>query len=151
MIGAPTEVMWARTCQALDAPELLEDTRFLTNADRCANRDALRTELERRLATAPVAEWSARLEAAGVATSPIHTIDQVLADPQVLANDMVVESQAADGATQRLLGLPFKLTETPGTPGDAPPTLGQHTREVLEETLGYDPEAIEALAKAGAI
>lgn len=151
LIGAPTEAMWAKTCIALDAPELREDVRFATNPERCANRAALREEIERRLAAAPVAVWIGRLEAAGVATAPINTIDTILADPQVLANDMVVECPAADGSSQRLLGLPFKLTGTPGAPGAAPPKIGQHNREVLREMLGLEDAEIDALAKEGAI
>lgn len=151
MIGAPTEAMWAKACAALGAEPLMADRRFKTNADRCANREALRQEIEARLAAETVAEWTRRLEAAGVATSPINTIDRILEDPQVLANDMVVDCPAPDGTSQRLIGLPFKLTETPGAPGAAPPRAGQHNREVLRERLGLTDADIDALEAEGAI
>lgn len=151
MLGAPTEPMWARACQALEAPELMEDPRFMTNPDRCANRDALRVEIEKRLAARTIADWTERLEAAGVATAPINTVDRVLADPQVLANDMVVDCPTPDGGVQKLIGLPFKLSETSGDPGAAPPTLGQHNEDVLMRDLGMTAVEVEALRKAGAI
>jgi len=151
MIGAPTEAMWAKACSALELEGLRDDPRFRLNADRCANREALRTAIEARLAEKTVAEWTGLLEAAGVATSPINTIDRILADPQVLANEMVVDCPTPEGENRRLLGLPFKLTGTPGAPGAAPPKVGQHSREILSGDLGYSDAEIEALAKAGAI
>ena len=151
LVGAPTDAMWAKACAALEAPELLDDPRFRTNAERCAHRDVLRQEIEARLASGTVAEWTARLEAAGCATAPINTLDVVLSDEQVLANDMVVESPTADGGSRRLLGLPFKLTETPGAAGAAPPSPGQHNRDVLGGQLGLSDDEIAALKAEGAI
>lgn len=151
LLGAPTEGMWKKACAAMEAPELLDDPRFDTNASRCRNSDALRAEIEARLAHRTTAEWSALLEAAGVATAPINTIDAVLADPQVLANDMVVDSPDDRGGRQTLLGLPFKLRETPGAPGAAPPRVGQHTMHVLTDILDMDPaEAARIAALSGA-
>lgn len=151
MLGAPTQAMWLKTCAALGAPELAEDQRFKTNAMRCANREALRSKIELRLATRTVDEWIVVLEEIGVATAPINTIDKVLTDPQVLANNMVVDCPTPDGGTIPLVGLPFKLTETPGDPGAAPPAKGQHNREVLGGILGLDDAAIDELKAAGAI
>lgn len=151
LLGAPTDAMWRKACDALGAPELVEDPRFLTNVDRCANRPALRDEIEARLGTDDVVAWTARLEAAGVATAPINTVDRAIDDPQTRANDMVVESKGADGKVQRLVGLPFKLSATPGAPGVAPPTLGQDTRKVFRELAGLSDAEIDRLAADGAI
>jgi crotonobetainyl-CoA:carnitine CoA-transferase CaiB-like acyl-CoA transferase len=151
LIGAPTEAMWKKACAVLGMSELEEDPRFRTNAVRCDNRDALREEIEARLASATITEWTERLEAGGVATSPINTIDTVLSDPQVLANNMIVDCPTPDGGSKPLLGLPFKLTETPGDPGAAPPAQGQHNREVLSEILGLSDADIDALVADGAI
>ncbi len=151
LLGAPTEAMWRKACDALGAPELVQDPRFLTNADRCANRPALRQEIETRLQADDVAVWTERLEAAGVATAPINTVDRALDDPQTRANDMVVESTGPDGATQRLVGLPFKLSQTPGAPGAAPPTLGQDARKVFRDLAGLSDAEIDRLAADGAI
>lgn len=151
LIGAPTEAMWAKTCAVLNAPEFLSDPRFMTNRERCANRPALRTAIEAKLASGTVEEWSERLEAAGVATAPINTVDKVLADPQVIANDMIVECVEDTGKTRKLLGLPFKLTATPGAPGAAPPRAGQHNRQILGDMLGMTAAEIDALEASGAL
>ena len=151
MLGAPTDAMFARACEALAAPELLEDPRFASNALRCENREAIDREIEARLVTRTTAEWTERLETAGVATSPINTLRTVLSDPQTLANDMVVAAPDGAGGTRRLLGLPFKLSETRGAPGSAPPKQGADTEAVLRDVLGMTAAEIDALAAEGAI
>lgn len=151
MIGAPTQTMWLKACKALGMEELVDDPRFTTNALRCEHREELRAEIELRLSTSTVADWVEKLEQAGVANSPINTIDRVLTDPQTLANHMVVNCAAADGSIQRLLGLPFKLTGTPGNPGSAPPRQGQHNRDVFCGDLGLSLEELEQLETEGAI
>ena len=151
MLGAPTQAMWVKTCAALGAPELADDPSFKTNALRCDNRDALRSKIELRLATRNVDEWIVILEDIGVATAPINTIDKVLNDPQVRANNMVVDCPTPDGDMVPLVGLPFKLTGTPGDSGAAPPAKGQHNREVFGGMLGLDDAAIDALIAAGAV
>ena len=81
----------------------------------------------------------------------MNRLDQVLQDEQVLANDMVVPAALPDGSTVNLLGLPFKLSGTPGKPGTAPPEPGQHNEMVLVEMLGLSPNEIQALRDEGAI
>lgn len=151
MIGAPTQAMWVKACHALEMKELIDDPRFATNALRCEAREELRQEIELRLKSKTVDDWIGKLEEAGVANSPINSIDRVLNDPQTLANQMVVECAAADGSIQRLLGLPFKLTATPGSPGAAPPRQGQHNSEVFCGDLGLSSEELAVLQTEGAI
>lgn len=151
LVGAANESGWRRICAALEVPEMAEEPRFATNADRVANRPALRSALEKILATRPAAEWIARFDAAGAVAAPIHTIDQVFAQEQVRANDMVVTVQDRENGALELLGLPFKLAGTPGEPGAAPPRLGEHTEQVLTEELGLSEADIAALRAAGAI
>lgn len=151
LIGAPSEAMWAKLCDVLDAPGLQDDPRYASNEKRCRHDDALRSDLEAILAGAPVKDWTGRLEAAGVATAPMNRLDQVLQDEQVLANDMVVPAARPDGSTVDLLGLPFKLSGTPGRPGAAPPEPGQHNESVFADYLGLSPKDIQALRDSGAI
>jgi crotonobetainyl-CoA:carnitine CoA-transferase CaiB-like acyl-CoA transferase len=91
------------------------------------------------------------MEAAGVPVSPIRTVDQVLQDPQVLANDMVIQVPDGDGNEVPLLGIPVKLRGTPGVPGNAPPKLGEHTDAVLRDLLGLDAAEIQALRDNGVV
>jgi len=151
MIGSPTEGGWVKLCGVLGVPGLATDPRFRSNDDRCANLDALRVELETALAKQPMAHWLEAIEAAGLPVAPINTIDQVLNDPQVLANDMVVPSRTSDGQEVRLLGLPFKLSGTPGKPGAAPPRPGEHNVAVLGELLGMTEGDVRALEAGGAM
>ena len=151
LVGAPSDAMWAKLCGVLGASHLMNDPRYASNQTRCQHDDALRSDLETLLATADVRTWTDRLETAGVATAPMNRLDQVLQDEQVLANDMVVPAALPDGSTVNLLGLPFKLSGTPGKPGTAPPEPGQHNEMLLVEMLGLSPNEIQALQDEGAI
>jgi crotonobetainyl-CoA:carnitine CoA-transferase CaiB-like acyl-CoA transferase len=151
LVGAPSDAMWAKLCGVLGASHLMNDPRYASNETRCQHDEALRGDLETLLATADVRTWTDRLETAGVATAPMNRLDQVLQDEQVLANDMVVPAALPDGSTVNLLGLPFKLSGTPGKPGTAPPEPGQHNEMLLVEMLGLSPNEIQALQDEGAI
>lgn len=151
LIGAASDRMWNRLCDVLDAPDLKADPRYTKNTDRCGHQEELRADLETRLANRDVSDWLTRIEEAGIATAPINSVDTALQDEQVLANDMVVSALRPDGTTVDLLGLPFKLSGTPGLPGTAPPEPGQHNEEVFGTLLGLSPEQVRALASEGTI
>jgi crotonobetainyl-CoA:carnitine CoA-transferase CaiB-like acyl-CoA transferase len=151
LVGAPTEEMWVKLCGVLGAPELIDDPRYASNENRCRHDDALRHDMDAALGNEDVKTWTDRFEAAGVATAPMNRLDQVLQDEQVLANDMVVPAARPDGSTVDLLGLPFKLSGTPGEPGAAPPEPGQHNETVFAELLDLSIEEIRALQDEGAI
>lgn len=144
LAGAPNDAAWARFCDALEWPELAQDARFASGASRVEQRNTLVPLLEERFGSRPVAYWVERFEARNVACAPLHTVDQVMTHPQVLANQMVVAAQDANGETQQLVGTPFKLAEGGGTAVGAPPTLGADTDAVLAE-LGLSGTEIEAL------
>ena len=91
------------------------------------------------------------IDVASIATAPINSVDVVLQDEQVLANDMVVPAMRPDGSSVDLIGLPFKLSATPGAPGAAPPEPGQDNVAVLGEYLGLSADDVAALAAEGAI
>ncbi len=145
MLGAPNDSAWTKLCRVLDAPHLLNNPLYATNSARCEHPQAITAALEAILAAAPVRVWADRLSAAGIACAPISTLDQVMADEQVLANDMVVHAPTSDGRTMPLVGLPFKLSATPGKPGHAPPALGEHTDTVLHRLLGLGDDDLRAL------
>jgi crotonobetainyl-CoA:carnitine CoA-transferase CaiB-like acyl-CoA transferase len=151
LLGAPSQAGWLKLVAALGKPQLGTDPRFTDNAARCAHIDELRAEIEGALASAGKKEWLAKLEAAGLPCAPINTVDQVMTDPQVIANDMVVTSKRPDGTELKLSGLPFKLSGTPGKPGVAPPKPGEHNEEILGQWLGLGEADVAALAAKGAI
>jgi crotonobetainyl-CoA:carnitine CoA-transferase CaiB-like acyl-CoA transferase len=148
-IGGANQGNWERLVRVLGAPEWLEDARFRTNADRMSNLPALVAAMNERLKALPVREWIAALDAEGVPCGPINSIAQMAADPQAAAREMVVELQHPRAGRTRALGLPIKLSRTPGAVSRPAPLLGEHTREVLAE-FGFSGSEIEALIASGA-
>ena len=118
-------------CRVLGASDWLEDPRFRSNAERMKNLDALTEVMNARLKNRKVDELIQALEAQGVPCGRINSIAEVAADPQALARDMVVELEHPRAGRTRALGLPVKLSRTPGKVSRPAPLLGQHTREVL--------------------
>jgi crotonobetainyl-CoA:carnitine CoA-transferase CaiB-like acyl-CoA transferase len=129
---------------------LVEDPRFTSNAERMKNLDALIDALTTRLRKWKVKDLIAALEAAGVPCGPINSIADMAADPQALAREMVVELDHPRAGRTRALGLPIKLSATPGSVTRPAPTFGQHTREVLGE-FGFSAAEIDALYAANAV
>jgi crotonobetainyl-CoA:carnitine CoA-transferase CaiB-like acyl-CoA transferase len=148
-IGGANQANWERVARVLGAPEWLEDARFRSNADRMKNLEALVPMMSGRLKTRGVREWIAALEAEGVPCGPINSIADMAADPQTAAREMVVELDHPRAGRTRALGLPVKLSATPGKVSRPAPLLGQHTREVLAE-FGFSPGEIDELIGSGA-
>ena len=148
-IGGANQANWERMCRVLGANDWLEDARFRTNADRMKNLGALTEVMNARLKSRKVDELIKTLEAEGVPCGRINSIAEVAADPQALAREMVVELEHPRAGRTRALGLPVKLSRTPGKVSRPAPLLGQHTREVLEE-FGFARGEIDALVQSGA-
>ena len=134
-IGAAAERFWSLTCEVLGCEELTKDTRFTTKADRVANNKALVAILEKRLLEKTTDAWFQLLDAKGVPAGPVMNHAQMFADPQTLARDMVVDIDHPSAGATRTLGVPIKLSETPGAVRRPAPRHGEHTQEVLAEAL----------------
>ena len=147
---AGSDVMWRRLCEAIGRPDLLADPRFQTNNDRVANRDAVNPILQAAFQSRTRADWVAFLNDRGVACGPIYNLAEVFADPQVRHEEMLVEMPHPVHGMVKLLGMPVKLSDTPGAFRLPPPLLGEHTDEVLRE-LGYSAEAIAEMRAAEVI
>jgi crotonobetainyl-CoA:carnitine CoA-transferase CaiB-like acyl-CoA transferase len=150
VVGGANQTNWLRLLDALQTPELAQDARFATNADRMAHLDELSEELSRRFRTRPAAYWLEKLEQAGLPCGPVYDMLQALADPQTLARQMVVEVEHAAEGRVKALGLPVKFSNTPGKVCTGAPLYGQHTREVLREH-GFTDDEISALQSEGAV
>jgi crotonobetainyl-CoA:carnitine CoA-transferase CaiB-like acyl-CoA transferase len=149
-IGGANQANWERIARLVGAPELITDPRFVDNTARMAHRAPLAALLGEHLRTRCTAEWLDALDAAGIPAGPINDIAAMAADPQTLAREMVVELQHPVAGATKALGLPIKLSRTPGGVRRPAPTYGQHTRDVLR-SHGFDDPEIDALARDGAI
>ena len=131
-------------------PDLVDDPRFETNADRVGNRDALATLLAERLATDDTAAWHERLTAAGVPAAPVADVRDVAESPQTEALGILqrLDHSRIDGLT--LPALPLSFDGERALHPSAPPDVGQHSAEILRE-VGYADEEIAALAADGVI
>jgi len=153
ILACGNDGQFQRWCDVAGAAELKADPRFATNPLRIANRDALIPLIEPYMAARGTDDWLTALEAAGVPGGPVNTIDRVFEDPQVKAREMRIDLPhplAGDG-TVPLIANPVKLSGTPIEYRHAPPTLGQHTDEILAEVLGLDADEIAAEKAKGAI
>ena len=139
-VGGATQELWLRLCRLLGCEELILDPRFSDNASRVANNAALVALLAVPLARETNAHWLAELEAAGIPAGPVVTHAELFADPQLRARDGVVEVEHPSAGRMQTLGVPIKLSETPGGVRRPAPRLGEHTAEVLAE---LDREAAE--------
>jgi len=118
---------------------------------RLENISILIPMMEGHLMTRPGDEWLEAIHKAGVPAGPINTLDRVLSDPQVLAREMVVEIDGPANDKIKTIGNPLKMEKTPANTFTRPPQLGEHTRDVLSNVLGYSKEKIDTLVQQGAI
>ncbi|MEH7246220.1 CaiB/BaiF CoA-transferase family protein [Neobacillus niacini] len=150
ILAIPNNRLWEKCCRALGWEDLLEDFRFVTNDERVRHRAILVTIIQERVSKWESNEIFKLLDAEGVPCGPIHTIDQVVTHPQVLARDMILEVNHPNVKNLRLPGFPIKLSDTPAIFKKHPPLLGEHTEEILRE-LDYKNEDIQFLKKIKAI
>ena len=131
-VGAAQDNFWISLCQTLGVPQLSKDPRFASNGDRVRNNDALVALLEEQFRAKPSAHWLAALARVGIPSGPVLEFDQAMADPHVVARGMAVDTEHPAAGRVRTLGIPVKLSDTPGGLRRPAPRLGEHTAEVLE-------------------
>ncbi|QPL31818.1 CaiB/BaiF CoA transferase family protein [Pseudomonas fragi] len=132
-------------------PEWADDPRFATNTLRVANRSVLVPLLRQATVFKTTTEWVTQLEAVGVPCGPINDLAQVFADPQVQARGLAMQLPHALAGLVPQVASPIRLSETPVEYRNAPPLLGEHTRQVLEQVLGLRADAVEALRQSGVL
>ena len=149
-LGGANDRIFAKLCEVLDHREWLDLPEYATNAARVRHRDALAARIEALTVGKPRAHWLALFEANDIPCGPINDYAQVLADPQVLAREMVVDVDHPALGRIRALGSPIKMSATPPEVRRRAPQLGEHTDEILQD-LGMTSDEIDSLRVDGAV
>lgn len=146
-MGAASQSLWERMCHVLGLEGLVSDPRYAARGDRKSNEVELAAVLEETLQQETTEHWLEQLEAAGVPAGPLNNLHQMYSDPQVQARNMMVEFEDPELGTIKNIGIPVKLSATPGKIRRRAPGLGEHTLEILLQA-GYTREQIEEMAAA---
>ena len=151
ILAVGNDAQYVKFCTVANIPELGTNPLFAKNSDRVKNRAQLVPILEAVLRTRTKADWLAALEAAKVPCGAINNLAEVFADPQITARGMVTEWAHSVKPGLRLVTSPIKLSATPVRCDLPPPTLGQHTAEVLQSVLGYSDDTVACLQRQSVI
>ena len=144
-IAGGNDRTWQKLCNELGRPELGQDSRFITNADRQRNKAELRTELEGVFAKVDGEAFCDKLLAAGLPVGPVRDTDEVMNHPHTVHREMRLEED-----WYKSWGIPIKFSRTPGSFKRVPPKFGQHGREILS-AHGFNAEEIDTLADDGVL
>jgi crotonobetainyl-CoA:carnitine CoA-transferase CaiB-like acyl-CoA transferase len=150
-LAVGSEKLWKEFCPAIGRPDLTDDPRYRTNAQRAKNRDTLIPTLQEVLLTRSYEDWESVLLPRGIPMGAINGIGEVVKHPQVAARGTLVEMDHPRAGKVRMVGAPVRLSETPGSVRSPAPTLGEHTDAVLRDVLGLPAAEISALRSSGAI
>ncbi|WP_454689716.1 CaiB/BaiF CoA transferase family protein [Achromobacter aloeverae] len=149
-LAVGTEKLWKDFCPAIGCPELVDDPRYASNRARNRNRPALIDRLQEVFLTKTYEEWEAILVDSGIPVGAINNMEELVNHPQVKARGSLVEVEHPRAGKLRMVGVPVRLSETPGAIRTAAPLLGEHNDEVLRDMLGLSAEQIAALRRTGA-
>lgn len=149
-IACGNDKLWIQFCNLFDLKDLVNNPKFATNPKRVENHDELFAILQPILKQKTSDEWLKLFDQNGIPAGPILNVEEILNHPQIKARDMVKELPHTKGMNVKVTGIPVKLSDTPGSINTAPPSLGQHTDEVLGD-LGYSKEDIQKLKTNGVI
>ena len=152
ILAVGNDRQFKRFCDFVGKSEWASDDRFATNAARVTHREIIVPLIADVIEQQSVEYWIKALQDIDVPGGPVNTMDQVFAMDQVQAREMEIEMTHASASTPvHLVGSPLKLSETPPSYQYPPPTLGQHTQEILANHLGLSADEIEKLKHQGAI
>jgi crotonobetainyl-CoA:carnitine CoA-transferase CaiB-like acyl-CoA transferase len=144
---AGNDAQFKKLCVVMGLDALANDPRYATNGQRVIHRAPLIDDLERVFVTRTKADWLQTLERAGLVGGPINEMSDAFADPQIEARGIVVRATHASGGEVPMIVSPMRMSGTPLDTYAAPPTSGQHTREILSSLLGMDDADIERVLK----
>lgn len=137
---------WPRIARVINKDCMIDDPRFATLEAKQQHRKELEDEVEEALQQAPAVDWLELLHAEDIPAGPVNTLDEVIRDPQVIHNQAVITTQHPKCGEIKGIACPIKLEGIEGEQ-KSPPSLGQHTEEVLRKLLGYSEDRIEEMHK----
>ena len=150
-LAVGSEKLWKVFCPVIGHPELTDDPRFRTNQDRTRNAPALVETLQQILLERSYEEWEPLMLEHGIPMGAINDIGQLVEHPQVKARGALVKMDHPRAGEVTVVGVPMRLSKTPGSIRSSAPRLGEHTVEVMRDFMGMSDERIEALMKAGVL
>ncbi|XP_053465691.1 succinate--hydroxymethylglutarate CoA-transferase isoform X1 [Nycticebus coucang] len=151
VVGAGNNQQFSTVCKILNLPELTDDSKYKTNHLRVQNRKELIKILSARFEEETTSKWLYLFEGSGVPYGPINNMKNVFAEPQVLHNGLVMEMEHPTVGEISIPGPAVRYSKFKMSEASPPPLLGQHTKHVLREVLGYDDRAIEELLSTGIV
>jgi glutaryl-CoA transferase len=146
-LGVGNERQFSRLADVLGHPEWAKDARFASNAARVENRSVIDGLINEALSHDRADAWLGKLKAAGIPCGRINSVAEALEDPQTAARQMVETVEHPTVGALKMLGIPFKFSDTVCSVRRPPPTLGQHSQEILSGELGLDDKTIAELRR----
>lgn len=150
-LAVGSDKLWLEFCPLIGCSDMTHDPRFATNSARMQNRKALIDRLQEVFLTRSFAEWETILVGAGIPMGSINNVKQVVEHPQVVARGAIVDMVHPRAGNVRVVGVPIRMSATPGSVRTPSPSLGEHTEAVLSDVLGMTAHEIETLRAAGGL
>ena len=151
ILAVGNDAQFERFCELAGRPELAQDERFRSNSERVRQRELLVPEVVEIMLQKSSADWLQLLNQRGIPCGPINSIEQVFDDPQVQSRGLKIELEHPVAGSVPGVANPIRLSHTPIAYDRAPPTLGQHTDEVLTSLLELDRERVAQLRREGVV
>ena len=149
VLAVGNDKQWEILCKSINKPEWIDDKKYSTNAVRVNNRKVLIDHLSKLFATQNAKYWLDIFDEVGLPSGPINELDKVFENEQIKSRDMRIELPHSIDNKVTLLNSPIKIPTSPTKPHKAPPTLGEHTEEILQEKIGVDQDIVAKLRNEG--
>jgi CoA:oxalate CoA-transferase len=150
VVAVATQSQWVAFCSVIERTDLADELRFITGRDRAVHREELNALVTQALSTRPASDWIGLLNDVGIPSGPVFDYLQAVNSDQAHALGLIAETQRADGTKLRVLRGPISIDNAPTSVRQAPPALGEHSREILSD-MGLDSEQIDLLMAKGIV
>ena len=149
VLAVGNDKQWEIFCKSINKPEWIDDEKYSTNALRVNNRKQLIDQLSKLFATQNAGYWLEIFDKVGLPSGPINELDKVFENEQIKSREMQIELPHSIDNKVTLLNSPIKIPTSPTKTHKAPPTLGEHTEEILMEKIGLDQDTVARLRDEG--